>query len=221
MVARDSPLVSILIPVFNSETYLPALISSLQAQTYPNFEAIFVDDKSNDTSLSILEKAAGNDHRIRVSQNEKNLGPSKTLNRAANLANGKLLARLDSDDTMTADRLSVQVKFFLANPSVGLLGSDYNKITPNGKRKGGVYAVSSDANFIRAQFVFQNVMGHSTTMYRRGLFEKIGGYNEKLRASLDYDFLARLSQITDCGMIKKTLINYRVHQNNISSTKRQ
>ncbi len=214
-------LASILVPVFNAEQYLPDLIASVRAQDYPHWELIFVDDRSTDDSFRYLQEVAQSDRRVRLWRNDENLGPSATLNRAATHARGELLFRLDADDLMLTGRLSRQVAYLHAHPRVGLLGSAYRDMNAAGKRGRAVGSTISSSDGVKAKFLFANAMGHSTVVYRRRVFERIGGYDESLRASLDYDLLARMSVATECHLLREVLVLYRTHNENITSRQRQ
>ena len=214
----NRPLVSVLVPVFNAATYLPAAINSTLAQRYRDWELVIVDDCSSDGSFALAREAAATDSRIRVYQNAANLGPSATLNQAAAHANGSLLARLDADDTMHTTRLQLQVDYLTAHPGVGLLGSAYQNVYPDGKHGKVQRTRTSSGDGLLAFFLFANAMGHSTVVYRRECFEQVGGYDRTLRASLDYDLLARLSTITECAVLRQVLVDYRTHGSNITSS---
>ncbi len=91
-------LISIIVPVYNVEKYLTRCLACLCKQTYQKIEIICVDDKSTDGSLSICEDACKNDNRIIIVRNEKNEGPSVVRNKGIELAKGKYLFFIDSDD---------------------------------------------------------------------------------------------------------------------------
>lgn len=92
-------LVSVIVPVYNVEKYLAECLDSLQAQTYPHWEAICVNDGSTDNSWQILQKYAARDSRF-VIINQKNSGVSATRNAALQKAKGDYIAFLDSDDML-------------------------------------------------------------------------------------------------------------------------
>jgi len=95
--ASETPDVSVIIPVYNAEKYIPACIASLESQTLPDFEAIFVDDGSADSSFKLLEKAAFQDERIRVIPTEhQNAGAARNIGLKA--ARGRYISFLDVDD---------------------------------------------------------------------------------------------------------------------------
>lgn len=100
---KEDVKVSVIIPVYNVENYIEKCLNSLQYQTLKELEFIFVDDKSPDNSISILEKAAKEDERISVLYNEENMGPGPSRNRGIEIARGEYLNFLDPDDYIALD----------------------------------------------------------------------------------------------------------------------
>jgi len=96
-------------PVYNNEKYVAEAIESILNQSYANFEFIIIDDCSTDKSWQIIKGFAKRDNRIRCYRNEKNLGCTKSLNRALKLAKGEIIARMDSDDYCDKKRLEKQL----------------------------------------------------------------------------------------------------------------
>ena len=101
--SMNTPRVTVLMPVFNGEHFLPPAIESILNQTFSDFEFLVIDDGSTDASRKIAESY--NDPRIRIEANEKNLGLIATLNRGLKLARGEYIARMDADDLSFPDRL--------------------------------------------------------------------------------------------------------------------
>lgn len=106
-------LVSIIMPNYNGAKYLPETINSVLAQTYQNWELLFVDDCSTDNSLEIIRSY--NDSRIKILQNDKNSGAAISRNYALREAKGKWIAFLDSDDLWMPEKLSKQIAFMQEN----------------------------------------------------------------------------------------------------------
>lgn len=102
-------MVSVVTPLYNAQLYIEKAIQSVLAQTYSNWEMIIIDDCSTDASGEIAQKYAGQDHRIRYFRNDENKGIAYTRNRALELAQGRYLAFLDSDDLWRADKLEKQL----------------------------------------------------------------------------------------------------------------
>ena len=101
--------ISVIVPIYNAETYLPQCIDSILTQDYRNFELILVNDGSTDTSGEICEHYAGQDSRIRVIT-QANGGVSKARNAGLDVAVGKYVSFIDADDWVDPDYLSILLK---------------------------------------------------------------------------------------------------------------
>lgn len=110
------PLVSIVMPLYNSEAFLKETLESLLCQTYSDFELIIIDDGSVDQSLAIVGSYA--DKRIRLIEQKTNQGIAATLNRGLDAASGKYIARIDSDDIALPNRLACQVAYQIGRAHV-------------------------------------------------------------------------------------------------------
>ena len=108
-------LVSIIMPSYNCGAYVEETIRSVQAQTYSNWEIVFVDDCSTDDTIKVVSEMQKQDSRIRLFQNEKNSGAAVSRNRALSEACGRWIAFLDSDDLWEPTKLEKQVKFMEEN----------------------------------------------------------------------------------------------------------
>lgn len=102
--------ISVIIPVYNAEKYLNACLNSLLNQTYLNFEVICIDDASTDSSMEILEYFSKKDLRIKIIRNKTNNGPGYSRNQGLNIAKGKYISFLDSDDWLNYDALEILIK---------------------------------------------------------------------------------------------------------------
>ena len=103
---RNQPKVSVLMPVWNGERYLAGAIESILTQTFYDFELLIIDDGSTDRTPLVIRDY--HDHRIRRVENEKNIGITKSLNHALELARGQYVARMDADDISSPQRLARQ-----------------------------------------------------------------------------------------------------------------
>lgn len=99
---KHKALISVIIPVYNASLYLSECVQSLQAQTYPNFEAIFVDDGSTDNSADIINQVAQSDSRFKLYR-QSNAGPSAARNTALQYSKGEFIMKLDADDFVSPD----------------------------------------------------------------------------------------------------------------------
>lgn len=109
------PLISVMVPCFNSAETVQLALGSLAAQTVSDWEAVCIDDGSKDTTWSVLEDAARRDKRIKIERTVENRGRGWARQRALELATGKYLAFCDSDDWLYPGRLACQLRWFEAD----------------------------------------------------------------------------------------------------------
>ena len=130
-------LVSVVIPVYNAEKYLKDTIQTIQNQTYDNWEAIFVDDCSNDSSVNIIKKEQKKDKRIKLIKNEVNSGAAVSRNNGVNNANGMFICYLDADDKWDSKKIEKQVNFMKKKKcAFSFTGYEFcdEYCNPNGKK---------------------------------------------------------------------------------------
>ena len=117
-----APLVSVIMPSYNSKKYIKKAIDSVLEQTYSNFELIIVDGNSTDGTLDILDEYKKQDRRIKVIQDEGR-GIGAALQLGCQIASGKFIARMDSDDIAINTRFEKQLKIFHSIPNLILVAS--------------------------------------------------------------------------------------------------
>ncbi len=118
---KEKPRVTVLMSVYNGEKYLREAIDSILNQTFKDFEFLIIDDGSTDSSADIIRSYT--DFRIRLIQNEKNIGLTRSLNKGLKLAKGEYIARMDVDDISLPIRFEKQVSFLDKYEDVKLVGS--------------------------------------------------------------------------------------------------
>jgi glycosyltransferase involved in cell wall biosynthesis len=199
----NSPLVSVIIPVYNGDKYVEEALASVIAQTYPNIEAIVVDDGSTDASAEIAERFEG----VTVIR-KANGGVSSARNRGIEAASGDLLAFLDHDDVHHPDKTARQVAALAAHPTMGFALCH--------KR----YLIEGDPpGWFRGPGDETPVQGFvpSCWMIRRDTFDQVGTFDERFRVGADYDWLARAKDLgVSYVMLPEVLVTYRVHGANDS-----
>ena len=131
----SAPKISVIMPTYNSESFLRESIDSILNQTFKDFELIVIDDCSTDSSLKIIKEYKRKDNRIFFLKNDKNLGHNKTRNKGLKIAKGKYIAILDSDDISLEKRLEIQYAYLEKNPHIFLVGSSAIYIDENGKEQ--------------------------------------------------------------------------------------
>lgn len=205
------PQLSVILPCYNAAEFLQEAISSILTQTFPDFELIIINDGSTDSSPEIISKQT--DPRIRVLQNEKNLGLIKTLNRGIGAANGKYIARMDADDVSRPERFEKQISFLDSNPQTGVCGT-WMFMIHNSKIYKHRYITS---DLIKSALVFNNPLVHPSVMMRKDLFagnEQV--YDPNFQHGEDYALWISLLGKTDFAVLAEPLLEYRAHANQVS-----
>ena len=118
-----TPMISVVMPVYNAEKYVAEAVESILQQTYTDFEFIIIDDCSTDNSYGILQTYAAKDIRIRLFKNDVNNKLPNTLNFGIAQSNGKYIARMDADDISLPERFAKQVEFMESHPEIGVCGT--------------------------------------------------------------------------------------------------
>lgn len=203
-----TPIISVIMAVYNGEKYLQESVESVLNQTFPDLEFIIVDDGSTDRTWPILAKY--DDPRIRLIQNVKNIGLASSLNKALSIAVGSYVARMDADDISLPDRLAIQHRYLEANPEVGVLGTQMIIIDMYG-RGSKTYHVPSTHGAILWGLFFGNPLAHPTVMFRRDPVVACGGYDETIKASQDKDLWIRLCDRIRFANLEDRLVKYRRH----------
>ena len=142
----EKALVSIITPVYNSEEFVRAAIVSAQAQTYTNWEMIVVDDFSQDNTYEIVEEIAKKDQRIQLIKLSKSGGPAIARNEALQLANGRFIAFLDSDDLWLPEKLEHQLNFML-DCDIAFSYTRYRRISTSLERTGRLIRIPDSLNY--------------------------------------------------------------------------
>lgn len=210
----DLPLVSIIMPAYNAECTLAQSVESVLAQTYLNWQLIIVDDCSTDKTASLAEKYVKMDSRITFLKTQSNSGVAKARNRAIQIAEGRFIAFLDSDDIWSPEKLSHQVWFMLENQ----LPFTYSAYSLFGESKKG-YTFNPPSSLTYNELLKTNSIGCLTAIYDTNLLGK-----RYMTITLDrqHDYALWLSICKEVGTlhgIPYTLAKYRVQQTSLSSNK--
>jgi len=183
-----SPLISILLPVYNSNLkWLRRAISSVQQQFYPHWELCVVDDASTDRKLwPFLQRCARRDPRIRVMRRTENGHISAASNDALGLAKGDFVALLDHDDELAPTALYFVAVALNKNRDLQLIYSDEDKLDAQNRRSEPYF--KSDWN--PELFLAQNFISH-LSVYRTDVVRRLGGFRIGFEGSQDYDLTLR------------------------------
>jgi glycosyltransferase involved in cell wall biosynthesis len=166
-----SPVISIILPVYNGELYLKSCIDSILHQTFKEFELIIINDGSSDKTESIIKSFT--DERIIYIQNERNLGLIYSLNSGIEVARGEFLARMDADDIALPERLMEQKNYLVAHPNCGIVAGQIIFIDPTGEYRGdwALDIKTIDYKAILKTMPFENCLAHPSIMGRTKIFK--------------------------------------------------
>lgn len=207
--------VSVIMSVYEVSPYLKISVESILNQTFKDFEFIVVDDGSTDYTLNILRSYQEKDDRIKVIVNEKNMGLTKSLNKAIKIAKGAYIARIDADDASLPGRLEKQVDFLDDNVEVGMAGTAYHEIDSDGRIIGGKVFPALDHE-IKKALIKYNPFFHGSVMIRKIAFEKVGLYDEAFHWAQDYELWFRMAKYFKLANLPEFLNMRRYYNTNIS-----
>jgi glycosyltransferase involved in cell wall biosynthesis len=211
------PLVTVFIPVYNSEDYVAASLDSILNQTYSNLEILIINDGSSDQTEEII--CSYDDSRIRLLNNDENRGIPYTRNRGLEEARGKYLAVMDADDLALKNRMEVQVNYLEKNPEIDAVGSYFKRIGNQFNKVVKRKWCKSDE--LQVALLFFNRIANPTAMIRlASLEERKMKYNESFFVAQDYELWSRLTRTGKVEVIPEVLMNYRTGHDNVSKTSR-
>jgi glycosyltransferase involved in cell wall biosynthesis len=196
-------------PVHNAFPHLDAAVESILAQSFTDFEFVILDDASTDGSTERLRHWAEADSRIRLIEVDRNLGPAGSSNMVATAARAPFVARMDADDLSHPDRLKDELALLRDNPDVAVVASLSDMIDASGKRTRGP---ATWRLFQRSVFV---PFAHGAMMYRREIFDRVGGYRAECEYWEDQDLIVRMAAIAKILVIQRPL--YTVRQSTTST----
>lgn len=207
-----SPLITVVMPVYNGEKYLGQALQSLIEQDFSRWTVIVVDDGSDDGSAEIARSIS--DPRVRLHRLGTNQGISVALNAGIEMANTEFISRLDADDIASPQRLRVQYEFLQHHPHVGVVGT-WGEIF--GDRSMVSKPPASHEKLV-AEMLWRNPLIHSSVMFRKSALPlETGPYRSEWEPCEDYDLWARLSSQVRLSVIPQTLTRHRVHPEQIST----
>ncbi|MBX3728987.1 MAG: glycosyltransferase [Candidatus Sumerlaeia bacterium] len=216
------PLVSVVTPCWNAARYLPATYASLRRQTHDAWEWIVADDASTDASLSVLERLAARDARVRVLPQAHAGLPATMRNRALEVARGDVIAFLDADDLWHPQKLERQLACLKRHRDAGLTWSFVQEFwSPEWKRATAppTFWARRDAPDPFVMLLTRgNIFCTSSLLLRRDAFEAIGPFDEDpdLRIGEDHDFLLRAARRVSFVRTPGVLVRYRLHPGNVT-----
>lgn len=204
----ENPLVSVIIPTNNRKEYIVKAINSVLSQTFKALEIIIIDDGSTDGSDKVISEFIRNSPDIIAIKNEINLGIVVSLNKGIRAARGKYIARLDDDDVWCDNKkIEKQVDFLEKNPEYCLVGGGVIKIDKNGKEIVR-YLLPEEDEDIRKKILINNVFAHTAVIFRKDIFQKVGGYDEQFIFIEDWDLWLKMGKVSKFYNLQDFFVSY-------------
>jgi glycosyltransferase involved in cell wall biosynthesis len=214
------PMISVIMPAYNSEDFIAAAIDSILSQTFTDFELIISDDGSRDGTLEIARSYAARDKRIRVLSGE-NVGAAENGNRCLRAATRPWVARMDADDISFPDRLERLADAVLEHPEVVLWGGRAVTIDRRGRQMRRIHrgpVSAEEYEEFRAQGKVIYVIS-PTCLFRRDLALELGGYDPAMDGADDVELMNGIAERGPVRTIPHDLAFYRIHGGSVTSTR--
>lgn len=205
------PAISVVLGVYNGQRFIAQAVESILKQTFTDFEFIAVDDGSTDKTLSILQKYASQDPRLKVVQIPHG-GIVDAANAGLDAAQAPLIARADADDIAMPERFSKQAQYLAEHPEVVCLGSRMWLMEPYGsiidQSHHPLTHEEIDRELLRGSGW---AMPQPVAMLRKDAITKVGGYRKEYLWSEDLDLFLRMAEVGRMANLPDLLVKYRSH----------
>lgn len=210
------PAISVIMPVYNSALYLREAIDSILNQSFANFEFLIFNDGSVDESKAIIESYK--DSRIKFYDDPVNRGLINRLNVGLDLARGKYIARMDSDDRALPERFSKQYAYLEQHTEIALCGTFFEFIDETGAPATGFnWALCADAKMVKINLLFDGAICHPSVMIRRSvLVDNYKYYDQAYEHAEDFEMWIRMSDKLLLANLPEVLLQYRSNSNQVS-----
>lgn len=214
----SDPLVSIITPAHNTAAYVGAAVRSAMAQSVADFELILIDDGSTDDTVARAAAAAAGDPRLRIVRRRTAAGASAARNTGLSVARGEFIALLDSDDEWLPEFLAVQLAAFSAFPEASVVNA--NAVSVGGPFDGRPYREVAEGcrSISLLDMIEQEDLISIMSVFRRSVFERIGGFDISLPTNEDYEFWLRAA-VAGFQFVQtpQPLVRYRRRAHSLSS----
>jgi len=206
---ENRPLVSVIMNCLNGESYLRGAIDSVFAQTYGNWEIVFFDNASSDSSEAIA-KSYG--EKLRYFRSEQTIPLGAARNAAISNARGELIAFLDTDDHWLPKKLDLQINQFLKQAEIDFAYGNFYFTRPGSDRKHLGFRRKQPQGHVFGKFLIYFPINLQTVMIRKPILDKFPElFDTTLNLAEDYDLFMRLLYNSKAGYIDQALAVYRLH----------
>jgi glycosyltransferase involved in cell wall biosynthesis len=215
-----SPPITVLLAVYNGQTYLREAVESVLSQTFTDFEFLIIDDGSTDQTLPILREYEKLDGRIRL-VTRPNKGLTNTLNEGLSLARGEFLARMDADDICMPRRFERQLGYLREHPECVLVGSRVLLMDPEEMPIREMCGERTHEEIDHAHLNRGWPVVHPAAMMRMSALKQIGGYRDEFNTLEDLDLFLRLAEVGKLANLPDLLLHYRQHFASVTHSKEE
>ena len=209
-----TPKVSVVIPVFNKAKWIEETLLSVVNQSYKDWEAVIVDDGSNDESLSIIREFTSHQPGTWKIISQKNQGQCKARNVGIEQSAGEFVAFLDGDDLWEKNKLEVQVRMLEENKEAALVICPYLIYEAQGSARDKRFVLHKNSRRMLQNWLGLRGFGggtESTGLVRKSLLTQSGGFDLSLSTSAGLDLTLRLSHLGSILFSQDTFMKYRIH----------
>lgn len=218
------PAISIILPIYNGIKYIKQSVNSVLEQQFTDFELLIVDDFSTDGCRAYLHTLT--DKRISLFSNEKNMGLFYSLNFLIKKATGPIIKIWSQDDIMYPDCLKEVISFHQRHPQIGFSYSERDFINGEGTFLGkrgldNTPEIISPQLHSKIAFITGSIAGNiANVAINKSVLDKVGLFNETMKISGDFEMWVRLAQNHPVGFIKKPLVQFRNHKEQLSANEK-
>lgn len=203
--------VSVVIPCYNYAHFLSESIESVLAQTYPEIEAIVVDDGSTDNTTEVVARYPD----VRCVRQE-NRGLAEARNAGFRASGGGYVVFLDADDRLTPNAVEAHLRCFAKHPEAGFVVGDIDLIAGDGSYLDSPRSPILEANFYEELLKANHVANTIAVMFRRLVLQAVGGFDKSVAAAADYELLLRAARLFPSAHHRTVVAYYRRHTTNMS-----
>jgi glycosyltransferase involved in cell wall biosynthesis len=217
----SQPQVSVIMPVYNTASFLGEAIESILDQTFRDLEFIIINDGSSDGSDEVIRHY--HDNRIKYVINERNKGLVYTLNRGLDMATGQYIARMDGDDVSLPDRIQLQLNYLQLHPDVDVLATRVKLMDENGD---AMPDWADESKMVSEEDIFaflpiNNCIAHPSIMTKSSVL-KTFRYKDAQKESEDYDLWLRLAAAgKHIHKLEQPLVKHRIRATSFTRNRQQ
>jgi glycosyltransferase involved in cell wall biosynthesis len=221
-----NPKASVVLTSYNHADFIGKTIESVLSQSFQDYELIVLDNCSTDHSIEVIKEYEAKDKRVKLVQNENNLGMVMSVNKGVRLAQGEYVAHLCADDLWKPEKLEKQVEYLDNNNDAAVCFTAVEVISENGEILGDNHFYQkifdkaenkSRVEWLKTFFFDGNVLCFPSAMVRKSCFDEVGLYDPRYQIALDVDMWVRICSKFDIHLIEEKLTNFRSGENSLSS----